>query len=55
MAEMRILLLNGLNLNTLGTREPDIYGTSTLADIERLVGDRAKSAGADGPPVERRG
>ena len=47
MAEMRILLLNGPNLNTLGTREPDIYGTSTLADIERLVGDRAKSAGAD--------
>lgn len=46
-APMRILLMNGPNLNTLGTREPEIYGRSTLADIERLVADRAKAAGAD--------
>lgn len=41
----RILLVNGPNLNLLGTREPDIYGHETLADVEALV---TRTAGAHG-------
>ena len=40
-----ILLLNGPNLNLLGTREPHLYGRETLAQIEQRLAKRAKTAG----------
>ena len=40
-----VLLLNGPNLNLLGTREPQLYGRDTLVQIERRLAARAKAAG----------
>lgn len=42
----KLLLLNGPNLNLLGTREPAVYGTTTLADIEEAAVAQANEAGA---------
>jgi 3-dehydroquinate dehydratase II len=44
---VKIGVLNGPNLNLLGTREPSLYGRESLADIERSLREVAKDVGAD--------
>ncbi len=41
----KVFILNGPNLNLLGTREPEIYGADTLADVETRCGAKAKTLG----------
>ncbi|MBV9099765.1 MAG: 3-dehydroquinate dehydratase [Candidatus Dormibacteraeota bacterium] len=43
----RVLLLNGPNLGTLGQREPEVYGTTTLAEIEAVMQRRAGGLGLE--------
>ncbi len=48
----RVLLLNGPNLNLLGTREPAVYGSDTLAAIEARVAQIARDAGHELVPFQ---
>lgn len=43
----RLLLINGPNLNLLGSREPSLYGTATLADVEKLACETAAEFGLE--------
>jgi len=43
----RVLVLHGPNLNLLGTREPEVYGTVTLAEIDRMLVERGKALGLE--------
>lgn len=44
---MKILVINGPNLNMLGIREPDIYGSSTYADLCEMIENHAKERGIE--------
>ena len=49
---LRLLVVNGPNLQLLGRREPTTYGTATLADVERLVADTALELGVQAECVQ---
>jgi len=44
---IRVLVVHGPNLNLLGSREPDVYGHDTLADVDRRIAKRAGELGAE--------
>jgi|SRR5579863_510561 len=44
---MRVLVLHGPNLNLLGERQPEVYGTQTLAELNAAIADGAKALGLD--------
>ncbi len=49
-----IYILNGPNLNRLGKREPEIYGKTTLAEVEALCRETARGRGGRVPPDQQR-
>jgi 3-dehydroquinate dehydratase II len=52
---VRIAIVNGPNLNLLGVREPSVYGTETLADVERRLHEVARELGASLEFAQRNG
>ena len=44
MSNKKIIIINGPNLNLLGEREPDVYGTKTLMDLEKMVTEHIKKS-----------
>jgi len=50
---VNVLVIHGPNLNLLGSREPDVYGRDTLADVNRLIEARARELGAQVRIVQR--
>ncbi|HWE41502.1 MAG TPA: type II 3-dehydroquinate dehydratase [Gemmatimonadaceae bacterium] len=52
---MRIAVLNGPNLNLLGTREPAVYGKTTLQDVENRLREVGREIGADLTFVQKNG
>lgn len=44
---MKILVINGPNLNMLGVREPDIYGRTTYADVQKIIADHCEQRGVE--------
>ena len=49
---MKVLVVHGPNLNLLGSRDPEIYGTTTLAEIDAELARRAAARGAEGRCVQ---
>ena len=44
---MKILVINGCNINMIGIREPELYGRDSYADLVRMINDHAAAAGVD--------
>ncbi|WJY89827.1 type II 3-dehydroquinate dehydratase [Corynebacterium confusum] len=49
---MQVVIINGPNLNRLGKRQPDVYGTTTLHDIEEIIRQRGEKLRAEGAELE---
>ena len=55
LAPIRILVIHGPNLNLLGTRDPAVYGHTTLAEIDGMLAARARAAGGELDAVQLNG
>lgn len=52
---MKIMVINGPNLNMLGVREPDVYGATSYADLEKYIEDYAESVGVEAVVMQSNG